>query len=162
MKMKVLLLSLLSTIWFSEAFGQEADDDRCKEIKATLATTLVTENCPSPVHLCAAGLITRDELISGRTFVSVLGVAPSIGLPGIESPTSVSLAGQRSITTSHGTLFFRLITVFDTLRGEFAEIDRVTGGTGKFEGATGTLWLTGTGTTVFEGKAAGQICRSRS
>ena len=59
---------------------------------------------------------------------------------------------------------FRFIAVFDTARGEFAEIDRVTGGTERFEGATGTLWLTGTGTaaTGFEIKIIGQICTNRA
>lgn len=95
---------------------------------------------------------------------TTLGVTPSLGLSGIEPETSLALAGDRTLTTAHGTLKFRYITVFDSARGEFAEIDRVTGGTEKFENATGTLWLTGTGTRAagFESKITGRICTNRT
>jgi hypothetical protein len=160
------LTCLVSAIGLATASSQEQterreDDGRCREIRANLATAIATDNCPSPIHLCAAGVITGDQLLRGTTFASVLGLAPSIGLPGIEPETNVSLAGERTITTSHGTLTFRFITVFDTTRGEFAEIERVTGGTESFERATGTLWAIGTGTTVFEGRITGQICTHR-
>jgi hypothetical protein len=102
--------------------------------------------------------VTKDRLISGTTFASVLGLAPSLGLPGLEPETTLSIKGERTITTARGDLMFHFITVFDTARGEFAEINRVIGGTERFAGATGTLWITGTGTTVFDGRVTGQIC----
>jgi hypothetical protein len=162
---------LVPVCWFlaiglASAFGQEPNERsdgrvNCKGIKASGTSVVVTTDCRSPIGLCAAGFFTGDELIKGATFASVLGVAPSIGLPGIEAETRVSLAGERTITTGDGTLAFRFVTVFDTARGEFAEINRVTGGTGKFEGATGTLWFTGTGTTSFVLEVTGQICTTR-
>jgi hypothetical protein len=153
-------------IGLATAFGQEPNERsdgrvNCKLIKASGTTAVVTTDCRSPIGLCAAGFFTGDELIRGTTFASVLGASPSIGLPGIEAETSVSLAGERTITTWDGTLAFRFVTVFDTARGEFAEINRVTGGSGKFEGATGTLWLTGTGTTSFFAEVTGQICMTK-
>jgi hypothetical protein len=170
-KMKISENLAVRVCWFlaiglATAFGQapnERSDGRvaCKQIKASGTTLIVTTNCPSPIGLCAAGFFTGDELIRGATFARVLGAAPSIGLPGIEAQTMVSLAGERTITTSDGTLAFRFVTVFDTARGEFAEINRVTGGSGKFEGATGTLWFTGTGTTSFVAEVTGQICTTK-
>jgi hypothetical protein len=165
-KMLVVLICLLSTVGLPTAFAQEQNElreegGRCTRIKASLATAIVAENCPSPVGLCAAGVIAGNRLIEGTTFASVLGLAPSAGLPGLEPETTLSLAGERTIRASRGTLMLRLAGVFDTARGEFAEIDRVTSGTGRFEGATGTLWITGTGTNVFEGQITGQICTNR-
>ena len=170
-KMKISESVAVRVCWFlaiglATAFGQapnERSDGRvdCKQIKASGTSVIVTTDCRSPIGLCAAGFITGDQLIRGATFASVLGAAPSIGLPGIEAETTVSLAGERTITTSDGTLAFRFVTVFDTARGEFAEINRVTGGSGKFEGATGTLWLTGTGITSFISEVTGQICTTR-
>ena len=170
-KMKISENVAVRVCWFlaiglATAFGQapnERNDGRvdCKQIKASLTSVVVTTDCRSPIGLCAAGFFTGDELIRGTTFAKVLGASPSIGLPGIEAETRVSLAGERTITASDGTLAFRFVTVFDTARGEFAEINRVTGGNGKFEGATGTLWLTGTGTTSFVSEVTGQICTTR-
>jgi hypothetical protein len=134
---------------------------KCNRIKARLATVRVTENCSSPVNFCATGVITRDALIRGTTDAVVFGLAPSVGLPGIEPGTTLSYAGERTVTTSHGTLTLRFTGVFDTARGEASELERVTGGTDGFEGATGTLWLTATSNaelTAFEGQVTGQIC----
>jgi hypothetical protein len=170
-KMKISKSVAVRICWFLAmglvtAFGQEAKERSdgsvdCKQIKASGTTVVVTTDCRSPIGLCAAGFFTGDEWIRGATFASVLGAAPSIGLPGIEAETRFALAGERTITTRDGTLAFRFVTVFDTARGEFAEINRVTGGSGKFEGATGTLWFTGTGTTSFVSEVTGQICTTR-
>ena len=163
----VVLTCLFSMVGLPMVFGQEQsgfreDSDRCERVTAHYALQFVTTDCPSPIGLCAAGVIAGNQLVTGTMFVSILGLAPSIGLPGIEPETDVSIAAERTIITSHGTLMFRVAAVFDSARGEFAEINRVTGGTGRFTGATGTLWTTGTGTTFFRGQATGKICFNRS
>jgi hypothetical protein len=162
-KMTVVVVCLLSAIGVATAFGQQRnegreDDSRCRGITGRFATALVTENCTSPVGLCGSGVVTGDRLIRGTTFATVLGLAPSLGLTGLEPETTLSIKGERTITTAHGALTFDFVTVFDTARGEFAEINRVTGGTERLAGATGTLWITGTGTTVFDGRVTGQVC----
>ena len=161
-KIVVVWAGTLLSIGVATASGQASSDGndgkvKCKRVEASGTTVAVTTDCRSPLGLCATGLITGEELIRGTTFASVLGAAPSIGLPGIEEGTRLSLAGERTLTTSDGTLIFRFITVFDAARGEFAEIDRITGGTGKFAGATGTLWITGTGTTAFALEITGRV-----
>lgn len=143
---------------------KDGDKDGCKRIEARLATVRVTEDCASPVDFCAAGVITGARLIEGTTRASVLGLVPSVGLPGVEPETTFSYAGERTITTSHGTVTLRFTGVFDTARGEASELERVTGGTRRFEGATGTLWLAATSNaelTMFAGRVTGQICTNR-
>ena len=154
---------LLTAVSLATGFAQDVNEtaEKCKNIKASGTTALVGAGCTSPVGVCAAGAFRGDDLIRGTTFASVLGIAPSIGLPGIEPVSTLSLAGERTITTPDGTLRFRFVTVFDTARGEAAELNRVTGGTGKFEGATGTMFITGTGTTSFAVRATGRICFAR-
>jgi hypothetical protein len=144
--------------------GLAAAPDRCKAVKGKLATVRVNENCASPVNFCASGVITGKDLISGTTQATVLGLVPSVGLPGVEPESTLSYAGERTIQTSHGTLTLRFTGVFDTARGEASELERVTAGDGRFKGATGSVWLTATSNadgTVFEGDLTGQVCLAR-
>ena len=68
-----------------------------------------------------------------------------------------------AIQTARGMLTLRLTGVFDTVRGEFSELERVTGGTGVFKGARSTLWLIGTTSdgTTFTGDLIGEVCLIR-
>lgn len=151
-----VLLQLVSSAQICSASNEDA---RCQPVRAKEHAVIVTENCTSPVGLCVEGVITGGGWINGKTQATVLGLAPSVGLPGIEPETTLSVAGDRTIETSHGTLTLRFTAVFDTARGEFSELLRVTGGTGKFLGATGTLYLNGrlSGTSV-EGDFTGVVC----
>jgi hypothetical protein len=135
----------------------------CKRLNARLATVAVSEGCTSPVDFCAAGVITGDGLVQGRTEVVVLGLLPSVGFPSIEPDTTLAYAGDRIIETKHGDLSLRITGVFDTLRGEFSELERVVGGTGRFENAVGTVYVTGVSNAAgneFEGDITGVICHS--
>jgi len=158
-----LLLVLVQPVWFPQASFATGENNRCMQIRAKEHAVRVTEGCTSPVDFCVEGVITGDGLIQGKTSATILGLAPSVGLPGIEPETTVSVAGERTIMTSHGTLTLRFTAVFDTARGEFSELLRVTAGTGKFREATGTLYLTGRlsadGTSI-EADITGFICRA--
>jgi hypothetical protein len=141
-----------------------AQSATCQNVMAKLATARFTSGCTSPVAFCATGTITGGGLVHGATTAVVLGLAPAVGLPGIEPNTTLSYVGDRVIETEHGTLTLRFTGVFDTVRGEFSELERVMGGTGVFEGATGTLWLTGSSfndNNNFRGDLTGQICSAR-
>jgi len=158
-----LLLLLVQPITFAQVYSAFAEGDRCQLIRAKEHAVLVTEGCTSPVGLCVEGIIAGGGWINGKTQATILGVAPSVGLPGIEPDTTLSVAGDRTIVTSHGSLTLRFTAVFDTARGEFSELLRVTEGTGKFLGATGTLYLTGrlSGISV-EGDFTGEVCLAGS
>ena len=77
-------------------------------------------------------LITGGGWINGTPKATLLGLAPSVGLPGIKPETTLSVVGDRTIMTSHGILTLRFTAVFDTVRGEFTELLRVTNRTGDF------------------------------
>lgn len=158
-----LLLVLVQPIWFAQLYFASGEGGRCQAIKAKEHAVLVTEGCTSPVGLCVEGVITGGGWINGTTRATIVGLAPSVGLPGIEPETTLSAAGDRTIVTSHGTLTLRFTAVFDTARGEFSELLRITEGTGKFLGATGTLFLNGrlSGISV-EGDFTGAVCLANS
>lgn len=136
------------------------DDMRCKRVEGRLTSVSVTQDCTN-ANGCFAGVITGDRSIRGTFRAVAFGFAPSVGLPGLEPESTLSFAGERTIETAQGTLRLRLTGVFDTARREFSELERVTDGTGRFEGATGTLWLAGTSNadaTAFEALVTGQLC----
>ena len=75
--------------------------------------------------------------------------------------THIDGAGERTITTSNGTLVLRFTGVFDTARHEFSELERVIEGSDAFSGAKGTLYLYGksnSDNTSFEGQIRGELC----
>jgi hypothetical protein len=160
-----LLLVLVQPIWFAQAYSASGEDGRCKQVRAKEHAVRVIEGCTSPVGFCVEGVIAGGGWINGKTKATILGLAPSVGLPGIEPETTLSAAGDRTIETSQGTLTLRFTAVFDTVRGEFSELLRVTEGTGKFLGATGTLYLNGRlsadGISI-EGDFTGVICLAGS
>jgi hypothetical protein len=160
-----LLLVLVHLMSFSQAYFASVEGNGCKQVRAKEHAVRVTEGCTSPVGFCVEGVVTGGGWINGKTKATILGLAPSVGLPGIEPETTLSAAGDRTIETSHGTLTLRFTAVFDSVRGEFSELLRVTGGTGKFLGATGTLYLTGRlsadGISI-EGDFTGVICLAGS
>jgi len=139
------------------AAGANADD--CRMVQGRLTALRVTEGCTNPLG-CFAGSISGSGLLNGTFTEESIGIAPSAGLPGIEPPTTLSVAGERVITTKRGTLTLHLLAVFDTVTGEFDELENVTGGTGQFAGTTGTLHLFGRATNadLFEGDIIGEIC----
>ena len=143
------------------ATAQAQQPQVCKQLNARLSTVAVSEGCTSPVDFCAEGVITADGLIHGWTEAVVLGLTPAVGHPSIEPETTLGYVGDRLIETKHGDLNLRFTGVFDTLRGEFSELARVVSGTERFEGATGTYYLTGRSNAAgneFVGDVTGVIC----
>ena len=133
----------------------------CIPIQANIEARFVTENCMSPVGLCTAGKITKGGLLNGTTEFTALGIAVAAGMPGIEPDTTLSYHGVLTITTKHGTLEISDVGVFDQVTGVFSELDRVVSGTGRFEDASGTLFIYGDAfadDSGFTGSIAGQVC----
>lgn len=169
---RTTLLTLICSLWSigvpaasdGDQRGTPGPDRKCKQIDAKLASVRVAEHCGSPVDFCAAGVISGDELIAGTFRASAFGFVSSVGLPGVEPETTLSYAGDRTVDTRRGTLTLRFTGVFDTARAEFSELERVETGTGRFEGATGTIWVIGQAdatATAFEGRLLGHVCLAR-
>ena len=148
------------------AFGETLSQrTKCHNVRAKLVVVRVSANCSSPVDFCSAGTIAGGGIVNGALAGNVLGLAPGAGLPGLVPSSTLSFVAVHTIETARGILTMLGTGVFDTARGEFAEIDPVTSGTGVFQGATGTLWLTGTssdGGVSFAGDVIGQVCVARS
>jgi len=94
-------------------------------------------------------------------FVTIGDLAPSAGMPASEPASMLSVSGERSLTPNRGgTLSAHETAIFDTNLGYFDALNVITGGTGRFAGATGALHLFGraTGPTTFAGEIRGTIC----
>ena len=152
-------LLLMGLVAFA-AVGNAAD---CRKIN-TVVTGAIGPCAESPIGLCAPGSARSGLLKGGKTFV-FLGVAPGAGLLGLEPPTVLSYTGPVVYTTDKGTLTLKATGVLDQVSLVFTEIQQVTGGTGDFAGATGTLFLSGsstgtlpTGVTPFSSDVSGEVC----
>ncbi|MEO8631337.1 MAG: hypothetical protein ABI612_25070, partial [Betaproteobacteria bacterium] len=138
--------------------------ENCKTIDATMQLHMAPEGCASPVNICTKGtLVSGDPSLSGATWLyTSLGTAPSVGLSdSIEPATTLSYAGAVLVTTLRdGTLTTRNAGVFDTVTGSFSQLDKMTGGTGRFAGAKGYVFVTATGSIAagFRTSVRGEIC----
>jgi hypothetical protein len=141
----------------TSAEADDSDDDgSCKKISAEIVSTPTTIDCASPIGLCTEGTIRGNHGLRGTTKFTALSAAPFPGEP----PTTLAVTGALVITTRQGTLTTSDVFNFDTALGAFSSIERVTGGTGKFSGASGTLFIGGRVQTdgSFLNELSGDLC----
>jgi len=161
----VLAACLLSAMGSNTAVEATRPTAKCFDVDADFTSELTTEGCTSPLGLCASGVIKHDPLIKGPMFVSINDGAASAGMPASEPESVLSVSGERILRPRRGgTLSAHVVgigifgasghlTMFD-------ELNLITGGTGRFAGATGTLHVAGRATspTTFAGEMSGTIC----
>jgi hypothetical protein len=131
---------------------------KCHAVDADFRSELAPEGCTG--LFCASGLIKHDALLKGPMFVTLEAAAPSAGIPS-EPASTLSVSGVRTLSPRRGgTLTAHVIGVFETVAGTFAELNIITGGTGIFTGATGTLYVAGrpAGVDTFQGEITGNVC----
>jgi hypothetical protein len=108
----------------------------CKKIDGNLTLKpLPPTACSSPVGVCSTGTL-RGDLAGTFSFTGTSLI------PTVDSPTTgvFVLTGDNQITTSDGTLVTKDAIVWrNGGRGDFAEVDTVIAGTGKWSGATGYI-----------------------
>jgi hypothetical protein len=112
----------------------------CRGFEAIILLHETKEGCTSPIGLCTTGMVESGDpsLAGARWFFSALGTAEAAGLPAALPASMLSYAGAVVVTTPRdGTFTTSSAGVFDTAAGAFSQLDRVTGGTGKFAGADG-------------------------
>ena len=121
----------------------------------------------SPAGLCAPATAASGILKGPKSFV-FQGLAPTAGLFPLEPATVLSYTGPVVYHTKHGELHLNAIGVLDQVRLVFTEVQRVTGGTDRFVGANGNLFVSGdspgaepSGAVPFESRVSGEICLSR-
>src|SRR6185295_1236393 len=112
---------------------------QCKTFFAVQRDRLVTEGCTSPIGFCAAGTFNGNHGFRGNFFFSALSFDPIVSDP----LGRLVVPGTSTYTTNDGILTISDVSVFDTVRGTFAGVGRITEGTGRFNGATGEVFTTG-------------------
>jgi len=157
----VLLFALALVGTVGPVRQTKAAADGCHKINAQFAGAyVIPPDCPSPLGLCTQEQIIGGGLLTGTSRGHFVAAVPLVatGLP--VSPTILSYVFEFVITTERGTLTLRDTGIFDQASGEFTDLSRVVGGTERFEGASGTLFLNGkfTDATSFEGDISGEIC----
>ncbi len=109
-----------------------------------------------------------QSFLDGTNDFVLAGLAESAGMPGLEPQAQLSHSGTRVLSTNHGTLTLHITGVFDTQPTsnlDFAELSRVTSGTGDFAGTSGLIWSFGNGTVnangsqTFRGTMRGTVCQ---
>lgn len=158
------LLLLVSTTANAEA----SDGELCVPVYAEMSATFFSANCTSPVGMCTAGNITTPTgTVIGVASYTAQGIGggavgeASVVTPPVEPATTWTYAGELVVSTWLGELTFSDVGIFDTAGGAFTEFDRLTSGTGLFEGASGTLFINGFGFedgTGFASDIRGTIC----
>ena len=111
----------------------------CKTIFAEQNDRLTTEGCTSPIGFCAAGTFKGNHGFRGNFFFSALSFDPIVSDP----LGRLVVPGVSTYTTDDGVLTISDVSVFDTTRGTFAGVGRITQGTGRFNGSTGNVFTTG-------------------
>ncbi len=115
---------------------------KCKVVRGHVTSQTTTENCPSPINLCAAGQFYGA--IRGELFLVGTSLTPTQDTP----TTGVYMfTGDDVIKTREGDIYTKDAGVLNLTPGSTGDdisIVTITGGTGKYAGATGSLRAYGT------------------
>lgn len=127
----------------------------CMNIRGKLAPEATTENCASPVGICAKGDFTglARTLNFTATAVTNTDLSPDTGV--------IVITGNSVHEVRGGTYNTEDTIVLNTSAGsQFSEVDIIKGGTGDFAGATGVLQIVGVFPPTGKGNADyhGQVC----
>jgi hypothetical protein len=168
--MNALRRLIVPTPWFALVVilvvGVTEASEVCKQLHATLQSHVVEAGTAACPIACTAGVVSGNGILRGNTHFTATGLTPGAGLTTTNPSTTFSDSGTFVLTTDHGTVTTSSIGMFDLANGVFFDIGAVSGGTGRFEGATGTLFFFGsvvqtTGgplALAFEGDIRGEVC----
>ena len=137
---------------------------RCEQIDATIYDKVVSEGCPPPNQACVVGTVRGKHGFNG-TDLFVLG---SRADPPSTSPGYRAVSGTITFTFQDGSTLTALETSIgnvDTASGlgHAGGTQEFTGGTGRYEGATGFTYL-GQHFEVdhFVTQIQGEVCHAKS
>jgi hypothetical protein len=114
-------------------------NSQCRTLVAVQHDTLITDGCTSPIGFCAGGTFRGNHGFRGNSFFSAISFDPVVS----DALGRLAVPGVSTYTTDDGRLTISDVSVFDTTRGTFAGVGRITEGTGRFAGATGDVFTTG-------------------
>lgn len=153
----ILFAFSITAALFSAPAGQAAAAPKCKNVRGHVTSHTVTENCPSPIALCAAGQFYGA--IRGELFLVATSLTPTQDTP----ITGVYMfTGDDVIKTKEGEIYTKdagALNLTPGSTGDDISIVTITGGTGAYAGATGRLRASGTfSETGGEFSYEGELC----
>ena len=127
---------------FSSPAGRASAAAKCKNVRGHVTSQTVTENCNSPIALCAAGQFYGA--IRGEFFLVGTSLTPTQDTP----VTGVYVfTGDNVVKTKDGDIYTKdagALNLTPGSTGDDISIVTITGGTGAYAGATGRLRASGT------------------
>lgn len=135
-------------------------DPRCRSVRGSFDLIPVSAPCTSPVGVCGKGTfrgVLRGPYTSELLTLTSTAETPQTGVVLITGDTTM----QARLGFRSGDLRFKDSGAFKTIGdGEFSELFSIVGGTCDFQGATGTLIVTGTFDFAGggEGEYSGTVC----
>jgi hypothetical protein len=85
-----------------------------------------------------SGKIKHGGILNGTTFDQFTSAPMATG-----DVSTVAFTDMLTIVTDHGTLINKDVTIFNSVLRVFSTISNISSGTGIFQGATGTLFISG-------------------
>lgn len=129
----------------------------CVAVRGAINIEYAHSACASTYGTCTHGSIAGDSLLTGSTEYSLEQVSGVAGDPNGEAVFSYK--GTLVVTTKEGTLTITEVGVFDPGTGVISSQTPTIVGAGQFAGATGLLFLTGTGTQPgYDAQVSGNLC----
>jgi hypothetical protein len=158
MMKSVVIVGLLLAAVPPGLSARERRRAECKSIHATLGEQQVREVCPST--FCATGTLDGNHGVNGPTHFVLDSSAPA---PSTAPVVSVAYSGLFEIAAPDGSLTLRETGVNTPRPGggrNIAGVASVVSGSGRFAGATGTIFFNGINVIpgVFSTDVSGELC----
>ena len=136
-----------------------ASDINCHQVRAEIVDKSDPMNCVSPYNFCASGTVKGNIDLNGTTYFVLDGV----GRRPDSAPGWSVTTGLLVYTTDDGTLTVRETGVSKLTgspsNGILTSMQEIVSGTGRFEGATGSLYNNATDVNgVFYSTIQGTLC----
>ena len=155
----VISVALLTAVALPLTMGSGHAESKCKPVKGRIVSELLTgPECTSPVGLCTSG-----RFIGGIKGDFVF-IATSLTRHQDTLVTDVvHYTGDITISTRHGDIFDKDAGAFNPVSGSTGDVGAVstiTGGTGRYAGASGRIRIAGTFTPEEGGDSEyhGELC----
>ncbi len=136
------VIAVIATAGVLASTSQATAHPHSQRIEATISDKVVDVGCPPPTQVCVIGTVRGKHGFNGTT-VFVLG---SRGEAPPTAPDQRPVTGTITYTFADGSTLTALETSIgnvnpDTGAGHAGGTQQFTGGTGRYEGATGYAYL---------------------